>query len=195
MTGMRAEPSLTAASALLSLAGPCTTARVHVVCVCMPRAWHPPSAAAPPSQWGLEPGGLPGITSVLVGVRGASCLPGSCRTAPAWPPCCQEGHGSWLRLLVPGPEPLYAEGRRGRPQTPRAPTHCDAPLGTRATRAAGQHQPRGMCCVSVLGLFLICGKCELCPGKGSWEQLSLRWVGRDTPAAPRACAETSLVFI
>lgn len=195
MTGTRAEPSLTTASILQSLAGPCTTSRVRVVCVCMPRAWHTPSAAAPTSQWGLEPGGLPGITSVPVSVRGASCPPGPCRTAPARRPSCRDGHGPWLRLLVPGPDPLYAEGRRGgrRPLVPQLTV--TSRWGPRATRAAGQGQPHGMCCVSVLGSFLVCGKCELCPGKESWEQLSLCWVGRDTPTAPRACVETSLVFI
>lgn len=44
-----------------------------------------------------------------------------------------------------GPDPLYAEGRRGRPQTPRAPAHCDVTLWDPG--------PRGMCCVSVLGSF------------------------------------------
>lgn len=60
MTGTRAKPSAITASALLSLAGPCTAARVRVVCVCMPGAWHPHSAAPPTTQGGLEPGGLPG---------------------------------------------------------------------------------------------------------------------------------------
>lgn len=40
-----------------------------------------------------------------------------------------------MLLALPGPVPLYAEGRRGQLQTPRAPTHCDVPLWDPGPRA------------------------------------------------------------
>lgn len=166
------------------------------VCACpqpAPRCGTHPAGRAgttsSPSGLGC-PGSSPGITlaapAPLLGTvpaapdaGGAACLPGMCRTfPPARRPRRRDGHGAWLRLLVrprlcrlrgaPAPSMQRAGGGGRSPLAPRltVTSRC----GTRSHacgRAVPAQQPGGMCCVSVLGSFLIRRKCELCPGKGA----------------------------
>lgn len=80
------------------------------VCVCMPGAQ--PRRAAHPG-WGGEEG--PGYRLGMGPAEGTARLAGMVGLSPS-----PRRHS-----------PIYAEGW-GRPQPPRAPTHCDIPLGAQS---------------------------------------------------------------
>lgn len=184
MTGTRAEPSPTTASALLSLTGP-RRRGWGPCCLCV-HARSPRPAAAPTQPAGPVPPcpvrarlpwELPGHhlgcsgPAPRDGAGGSGCE-GCCvpsrdvrdfSPSPASPPrgwtqCLALAAGAAPALLaLRGPGPLYAEGRRGWPQPPRAPTHCDVPLRDPEPRVrpggAGAATPRHVLCVCAWFVF------------------------------------------